>query len=180
MSSRSMMDPSFDNPAHRTPHVSFPLATVDLHRVRGLLTPCTEYYALSPMFVCPLLLYRVSSATSTSIPIHSSKDVSSLALAPLVPPLARCRGGLRTPPIRCQRLREYTQAAHARVEPTAMARVSQPRRTPVALVGRLACAACLRSVLPTGRHLGRTQPFSVDRLDGTGGCIINMDRSTDG
>lgn len=125
------------------------------------------------MFVCPRSCkkrfacgHHVQSKKRCVVPC-----ISSLSL-----PLAPCNGGLRRPFIRCQRLREYTQLAHARV--VDMARVSQPRASngsrswPGSPVLPAFDQCCQRTAL--GSH----STFSLDRLDGTEGCIINVDRST--
>lgn len=119
------------------------LSTPRPRQVRGLRLS-TECYSTKPYVVCPRsrklrFIY--------GLPVHSKKVCVVPCISSLRPSLAVRSGGLSRPPIRCQRPRAYTQLAHTRV--VGVARISQPRPARVAIVGRLACAACLRSVLPT-------------------------------
>lgn len=119
------------------------LSTPRPRQVRGLRL-FTECYSTKPYVVCPRsrklrFIY--------GLPVHPKKVCVVPCISSLRPSLAVRSGGLRRPSIRCQPPRAYTQLAHTRV--VGVARISQPRPARVAIVGRLACAACLRSVLPT-------------------------------
>lgn len=124
-----------------THHVSSP--TPRPRQVRGLRL-FTECYSTKPYVVCPR---SRKQRFIDGLPAHPKKVCVVPCISSLRPSLAVRSGGPSRPSIRCQQPRAYTQLAHTRV--VGVARISQPRPARVAIVGRLACAVCLRSVLPT-------------------------------